>query len=132
MFLCIYLNSILFKIIKIIKIKIVCHINMRLYQKFIPGRKSTCKQIIKHVAEHNILGDTNYVCIPPTYDKFVTASDSPSARVSNNIRISQLVQISRGGKTQYGNFYLGQPLNVNYLGRMEGMPGGSGSPPKNF
>jgi hypothetical protein len=25
-----------------------------------------------------------------------------------------------------------QPLNLNYLGRMEGMPGGSGSPPTNF
>ena len=32
---------------------------------------------------------------------------------------------------KYGNFYLGQPLNVNYLGRMEGMPGGSGTPPIN-
>jgi hypothetical protein len=35
------------------------------------------------------------------------------------------------GKLQYGNFYLGQPLNINYLGRMEGMPGGSGMPPRN-
>lgn len=105
---------------------------MRSYQKFIPGRKSTCKKIIKYVDEHNILGDQNYVCIQKTYEKFLTSSDSSSARVSNNIRISQLVQNTRGGKTQYGNFYLGQPLNVNYLGRMEGMPGGSGSPPKNF
>ena len=105
---------------------------MRSYQSFMPGRKSTCQKIIKYVAEHNRLGNQNYVCIEKTYDKFVTASDSPSARLSNNIRISQLVQNSRGGKTQYGNFYLGQPLNVNYLGRMEGMAGGSGSPPKNF
>jgi hypothetical protein len=31
----------------------------------------------------------------------------------------------------YGNFYLGKPLNINYLGRIEGMPGGSGMPPIN-
>jgi len=44
-------------------------------------------------------------------------------------KINRISRIS--GKTQFGNFYLGQPLNVNYLGRMEGMPGGSGSSPKN-
>ena len=71
-------------------------------------------------------------CIPDNYVKYVVGSDSPSIKVSNNIRIAQIINISKGGKTQYGNFYLGQPLSVNYLGRMEGMPGGSGSPPTNF
>lgn len=37
-----------------------------------------------------------------------------------------------GGRVQYGNFYLGKPLNINYLGRMEGMSGGSGKAPSNF
>lgn len=59
------------------------------------------------------------------------SSDSVSARLSNNVRISQIVNYGKGGKTQYGNFYLGEPLNVNYLGRMEGMAGGSGTPPLN-
>lgn len=45
----------------------------------------------------------------------------------------QINKIGRlGGRVQYGNFYLGKPLNINYLGRMEGMPGGSGKPPTNF
>jgi hypothetical protein len=44
----------------------------------------------------------------------------------------QINRISRmSGKIQFGNFYLGQPLSINYLGRMEGMPGGSGMPPLN-
>jgi hypothetical protein len=36
-----------------------------------------------------------------------------------------------GGSTQYGNNYLGELLNLNYLGKMAGMPGGSGMPPSN-
>lgn len=47
----------------------------------------------------------------------------------NSQKINRISRIS--GKTQFGNFYLGQPLNINYLGRMEGMAGGSGSPPVN-
>lgn len=64
------------------------------------------------------------------------------SNMSYKMRLSQILKldgysqkitpISRiSGKTQFGNFYLGQPLNINYLGRMEGMPGGSGSPPLN-
>jgi hypothetical protein len=104
---------------------------MRSYQSFMPGRKSTCQQVIKYVDEHNIL-NKDFTCIQSTYNKFVVGSDSPSIQISNNMRISQLIKFYKGGKTQYGNFYLGQPLNINYLGRMEGMPGGSGSPPSNF
>ena len=65
------------------------------------------------------------------------------ANISTQQRIAQrlildgasqnVVRIARfnGGITQYGNFYLNQPLSLNYLGRMEGQPGGGGSPPKN-
>ena len=65
------------------------------------------------------------------------------ANISNQQRIAQrlildgssqnVLRIARfnGGITQYGNFYLNQPLSLNYLGRMEGQPGGGGSPPKN-
>lgn len=65
------------------------------------------------------------------------------ANVSNHQRIAQrlilegssqnVARISRlnGGITQFGNFYLKQPLTLNYLGRMEGQPGGGGGPPKN-
>ena len=75
----------------------------------------------------------NCVCVQDKYDKSLafSGSESPSVRVSNSIRLSQLVNIYKGGKTEYGNFYLAKPLSVNYLGRIEGMAGGSGSPPKN-
>ena len=105
-------------------------------QSFTPGKKSGSSKMINYVTAYNALFPnaqqlTCATCTPDKYDKTVVGSDSPSTRVSNNIRTSQIVNYSRGGKTQYGNFYLGQPLNINYLGRMEGMAGGSGSAPKN-
>ena len=109
-------------------------------QQFTPGKKSNTGKIIRYialynaaVASHKNVQPLNCICSQDKYDKSLSyaGSDSPSVRVSNNIRLSQIVNFYKGGKTQYGNFYLAQPLNVNYLGRMEGMPGGSGSPPKN-
>ena len=99
---------------------------MHSQRQFTPGTKSNSSRVINYVAAYNCL------CISSKYNKLVVGSDSPSTRISNNRRISQIINYSKGGKTQYGNFYLGQPLSINYLGRLEGMPGGSGSPPKNF
>jgi hypothetical protein len=111
-------------------------LNMTSYQNLMPGKRSDARKIIKYVAEYNIAKPDspkkNCLCISDKYDKFVTGSDSPSIQISTNMRIAQLIKFYKGGKTQYGNSYLGQPLNLNYLGRMEGMPGGSGSPPSNF
>ena len=109
---------------------------MHSQRQFTPGKKSNSSRMINYVAAYNALFPNSQQltcesCIPDNYDKFVVGSDSPSIRVSNNVRVAQIINYSKGGKTQYGNFYLGQPLNVNYLGRLEGMPGGSGSPPKN-
>jgi len=65
-------------------------------------------------------------CASPPYNKTTTGQESASTRISSSMRQSQIIRSTKGGRTQYGNFYLGQPLNVNYLGRTEGMPGGSG------
>ena len=66
-----------------------------------------------------------------------------NANISNNLRKAKRLYLNGSsqqtsviarfntGNTQFGNFYLGRPLQLNYLGRQEGMPGGSGSPPKN-
>ena len=66
-----------------------------------------------------------------------------NANISNNLRRARRLYLNGSsqqtsvisrfntGNTQFGNFYLGQPLQINYLGRHEGMPGGSGSAPKN-
>ncbi len=106
------------------------------YRQFTPGGRRDTSRIIKYVAEYNEVygnnGDINTCyCIPDKYDKNTPGSSSSSAKVSYATRISNVIKNSKGGKSQYGNFYLGQPLNVNYLGRIEGMPGGSGMPPIN-
>jgi hypothetical protein len=78
----------------------------------------------------------------PINYKIIRTSNTNFSNLSYKRRLSQILKldsysqqvtrISRmAGKLQFGNFYLGQPLNINYLGRMEGMSGGSGMPPKN-
>lgn len=109
---------------------------MHSYRQFTPGGRKDTSRMIKYVAEYNEIyrteGQVNTCyCIPEKFDKNTPGSDSASARVSYATRISQVIQTTKGGKSQYGNFYLGQPLNVNYLGRIEGMPGGGGMPPIN-
>ena len=103
--------------------------------QFSPGNKSNSRRMIIYVAEYNARfpnsSQLKCLCVNEKYDKNIIGSDSASTRLSYNTRISQIIKTSLGGKTQYGNFYLGQPLSLNYLGRAEGMPGGSGSAPKN-
>lgn len=104
-------------------------------RQFTPGKKSNSKKIINYIAQYNALFPNldalNCSCVPDKYDKTNIGSDATSVRMPYNIRFSQIINYSKGGKTQYGNLYLGQPLNINYLGRAEGMPGGSGMPPLN-
>ena len=108
------------------------------YRQFTPGGRTSTSRMIYYIAETNLINSLNSndntsscYCIPDKYDKNTPGSDTPSARVSYATRIAQIIRNTKGGKTQYGNFYLGQPLNVNYLGRIEGMSGGSGMPPVN-
>jgi hypothetical protein len=113
---------------------------MTSYQQFTPGKKSNSRKIIQYIAEFNAayaanpnVQPLNCACVQDKYDKNLSyaGSDSPSVRIPNKMRVAKIVNTLKGGRTQYGNFYLEQPLNVNYLGRMEGMPGGSGTAPKN-
>lgn len=107
---------------------------MTSYQEFTPGRKSNASRIIKYLPLYDEVNrneeSAKCVCISDTNKKNI-ASSGPYLKNSKKIRISQLVNNRQGGRTQYGNFYLEEPLNVNYLGRLEGMPGGSGTAPKN-
>jgi hypothetical protein len=104
-------------------------------RQFTPGKKSNSARVINYVAAYNAMFPNSQqldcVCIPDKYNKTAVGSDSPSIKISNYRRIAQVINSTKGGKTHYGNFYLGQPLNINCLGRVEGMPGGSGSPPIN-
>jgi hypothetical protein len=101
-------------------------------RQFTPGKKSNSSRLLKYIAEYNVNSPLKCACIPDKYDKTVIGSDSASVRVSKNMRNSQIIRTSLGGTIQYGNFYLNQPLQLNYLGKVEGMSGGSGMPPKNF
>ena len=100
---------------------------------FIPGRIAYRLRVINVISKINnfVLKEnlSECLCVQNRYNKNQIVTDT---KISNNVRISQIINSTKGGKTNFGNFYLGQPLNMNYLGRMEGMPGGSGSPPSNF
>lgn len=50
---------------------------------------------------------------------------------SRNLRVAHTINASPGGRIQFGNYKEGTLLNLNYLGRLEGMPGGGGTPFKN-
>ena len=91
------------------------------YGHFKPGGSPNTSKIINYVALYNQIFNANALppkpcfCIPNKYDKNTPGSVSPSIRAPYAKRISQVIKYSKGGKTQYGNFYLGEPLNVNYL-----------------
>jgi hypothetical protein len=121
-------------------------------RQFTPGAKSLSSRMIRYNVIYNALREslnkdpTNPIFYYPPeeeqkdivcncYDnivkKFSPDSHGTNANISNNMRIAQSIRIPRSGKPQFGNFYLGEPLNLNYLGRMEGQPGGGGMPPRN-
>ncbi len=103
---------------------------------FKPGNTNNTSRMINYIAQYNALYANNgkintCYCISNKYDKNTPGSHSVTDNISYSRRISQIVRSSKKGKIQYGNFYLGEPLKINYLGRTEGMSGGSGMPPKN-
>ncbi len=75
--------------------------------------------------------------------KIVRSSQTTYANISNHTRKARRLYLSGSsqysrpvtrfnrGSTQFGNSYLGKPVSLNYLGRAEGMPGGSGTSPGN-
>jgi hypothetical protein len=86
----------------------------------------------------------NFIEPRPTNYKLNRSSNTNYSNISYKMRTSQRLLLGgasqqvqvigriHGGTTQFGNFYLGQPLSLNYLGRSQGQPGGGGSPPRNI
>jgi hypothetical protein len=100
------------------------------YKQFTPGRKSNSSKLIKYNALLNAyLKKTGCNCYQEEYKK--NTSNTTSSNISNSQRIAQVINSSVGGSTQFGNYYLGEPVVFNYLGRVEGQPGGSGAPIRN-
>ena len=86
----------------------------------------------------------NFIEPRPINYKLNRSSNTNYSNISYKMRTSQRLLLGgasqqvqvigriNGGTTQFGNFYLGQPLSLNFLGRSQGQPGGSGSPPRNI
>ena len=70
-------------------------------------------------------------CDKDKWDKFKFTSVGNNPNISYKQQISIKINTTVGGNVHYGNYYLGKPLQVNYLGRTEGQPGGSGAPLRN-
>ena len=104
--------------------------------QFSPGNKSKSARMIHYHAIKNANATNDAVnlqcrCIQNQYTKMDVDSSLVNSKLIYKHYIAHLCRHSVGGSTYFGNFYLGQPLSLNYLGRMEGMAGGSGSPPVN-
>jgi hypothetical protein len=86
----------------------------------------------KQLIDHAVYGDKQFCyCQPEIFKK--TSANPNSSYNARNLRISQTINSFKGGRVQFGNTYLGtfNGFGLNYLGRLEGMPGGSGTPIKN-
>jgi hypothetical protein len=105
---------------------------MQSYQSFMPGNHFHSMKSLKYITSYNKNFMTNRKCTCIKPNKKTTGSGAASSGTSFKTRITQLITNNQGGTTHYGASYLGQPVNINYLGRKEGMPGGSGKPPTNF
>lgn len=105
---------------------------MEHYRRPKPGQRCSFKKILfynQHISSQGNILPCQYT-ENLTDDRF--SFNTNYGNISKNMRISQLVNIpSLGGKIHYGNFYLNQPIELNYLGRTQGQPGGSGAPLRN-
>ena len=78
------------------------------------------------------INNSNNSCCPRNeYEGKLFTSQSSTSNLSYLQRTSSYLQNARGGKTAYININIEQPLNVNYLGRVQGQLGGSGAPLRN-
>lgn len=76
--------------------------------------------------------NSNNSCCPTNeYEGKLFTSQSSTSNRSYLQRTSNYLQTARGGKPAFVNINIEQPLNVNYLGRVQGQLGGSGAPPRN-
>jgi hypothetical protein len=66
-------------------------------------------------------------CIQQKVNAIKTGWNDPTQ--TENTRIAQAVSNNLGGKIVWGNY--GTPAPLNYLGRVEGQPGGGGKPLRN-
>jgi hypothetical protein len=80
----------------------------------------------------HIISPTQFYCKCVKKQQYSFIGGKPVfPNISTNLRISQIINASLGGKINFGNCYLGQPPLIDALGSIEGQPGGSFSPVRN-
>lgn len=105
-----------------------------MYKHFAPGGNSDdTRRIIQYTelytAQQQNPNNLNCVCRPNVYNKDLPQPNA--VNTSHKMIIAQKINATKGGRYQYGQYYLGGSPNYNYLGRIAGQPGGSGQAPKN-
>ena len=105
---------------------------MSSYQQFTPGRKSNASKLILYTQLQSVNVCPSYQCGVENFTNASFNSNSTYSNMSGNRRMAQAISSTLGGKLHFGNFYLNQPINVNYLGKTPGQPGGSGKPLRNW
>ena len=103
------------------------------YKHFGPGTSSKCGKLINYISQANMNSDNSNIkiCAFTQSNIYKFSSQENSGNRSSKQRMAQTIKNTIGGKTVFGNYYLGKPVVANYLGRYEGQPGGSGFPPRN-
>jgi hypothetical protein len=106
------------------------------YSHFTPGTNQKCGRVITYdTIMNSISTDPNNIITYNNCNNNNIKKNSSFQQVSDNLstkqRQSQIITSSVGGRVQFGNYYLGQPVVANYLGNYQGQPGGSGAPLRN-
>jgi hypothetical protein len=91
---------------------------------FAPGSNINFSRLYTYVIFKNY---NTCNCIQQKVNNAKTGWNDPLQ--TENMRISSAITNNLGGKITWGNF--GVPAKVNYLGRVEGQPGGSLQPLRN-
>lgn len=86
-------------------------------------KATTTGQIIKRA----YYGNYDFRCPKNRVEKYITMTADNDPTQTTIQRISQELRTSIGGQTRFGD----STAIINYLGRTEGQPGGSGQPPRN-
>jgi uncharacterized Zn-finger protein len=91
--------------------------------------KTPIKKYRQLIEYSNFYQYENCTCKPEIFKK--TSTEPNSSNSSRNMRISNTIQSNYGGRPRFIDLTNTAPITLNYLGRLEGMPGGGGSPIKN-
>jgi len=94
--------------------------------------KNPPRKVFKQLIDYAVfLKNDKCDCKPEIYKK--QSCQPYTANFTQNSRVAYAVNTYLGGRIQFGYYYLipSRRPGLNYLGRSEGMPGGSGAPIKN-